>query len=283
MFASRALPFAPRPATVCREPARQRPSVRRRARRWPRTLRQREILDLAKQHGKVVVEDLAAHFDVTVQTIRRDLTELCEAGKLTRVYGGAILRSGVGQHRVRGPPGADGAGEGRDRPHLRPRHPRRQRALYAARSTTAGGRLASHPGERPLDWEQSRYSAWSWSLSRPNTTVTRPPHNILSATRELLKRYVCPGWMGASRERSGLIQIVTQTVRHVRALVRRAARRDRPGTSSGSRASHWRLPRSTSGPTCPGFNRPSGVSARLYGRSWRQARRGPWSPEPHQV
>lgn len=57
--------------------------------------RQKEILDLAKQHGKVVVEDLAAHFDVTVQTIRRDLTELCEAGQLTRVYGGAILRSGV--------------------------------------------------------------------------------------------------------------------------------------------------------------------------------------------
>jgi DeoR family transcriptional regulator, glycerol-3-phosphate regulon repressor len=57
--------------------------------------RQSEILDLAKQQGKVVVEDLAAHFDVTVQTIRRDLTELCDAGKLTRVYGGAILRSGV--------------------------------------------------------------------------------------------------------------------------------------------------------------------------------------------
>lgn len=57
--------------------------------------RQKEILDLAKQHGKVVVEDLSAHFDVTVQTIRRDLTELCEAGQLTRVYGGAILRSGV--------------------------------------------------------------------------------------------------------------------------------------------------------------------------------------------
>ncbi|MGJ3265008.1 MAG: DeoR/GlpR family DNA-binding transcription regulator [Salinarimonas sp.] len=57
--------------------------------------RQKEILDLARQHGKVVVENLAAHFDVTVQTIRRDLTELCEAGELTRVYGGAILRSGV--------------------------------------------------------------------------------------------------------------------------------------------------------------------------------------------
>ena len=59
------------------------------------TLRQTEILELAKRRGKVVVEDLAQHFGVTVQTIRRDLTELCEAGRLSRVYGGAILHSGV--------------------------------------------------------------------------------------------------------------------------------------------------------------------------------------------
>jgi DeoR family glycerol-3-phosphate regulon repressor len=58
-------------------------------------LRHTEILDLAKKHGRVVTEDLAAHFGVTVQTIRRDLTEMCEAGHLSRVYGGAILRSGV--------------------------------------------------------------------------------------------------------------------------------------------------------------------------------------------
>ena len=57
--------------------------------------RQTEILKLARDQGKVVVEDLAAHFAVTLQTIRRDLTELCDAGQLTRVYGGAILASGV--------------------------------------------------------------------------------------------------------------------------------------------------------------------------------------------
>ena len=54
-----------------------------------------EILGLARDHGKVVVEDLASHFGVTLQTIRRDLTELCDSGQLTRVYGGAILASGV--------------------------------------------------------------------------------------------------------------------------------------------------------------------------------------------
>lgn len=54
-----------------------------------------EILQLARDNGKVVVEDLATHFGVTLQTIRRDLTELCDSGQLTRVYGGAILASGV--------------------------------------------------------------------------------------------------------------------------------------------------------------------------------------------
>lgn len=57
--------------------------------------RQTEILKLARDQGKVVVEDLASHFAVTLQTIRRDLTELCDGGKLTRVYGGAIAASGV--------------------------------------------------------------------------------------------------------------------------------------------------------------------------------------------
>jgi DeoR family glycerol-3-phosphate regulon repressor len=57
--------------------------------------RQVEILERARRDGKVVVEDLARHFDVTVQTIRRDLTELSEIGKLERVHGGAIIPSGV--------------------------------------------------------------------------------------------------------------------------------------------------------------------------------------------
>ena len=63
--------------------------------RMAQNFRQTEILKLARDQGKVVVEDLAVHFAVTLQTIRRDLTELCDAGQLTRVYGGAILSSGV--------------------------------------------------------------------------------------------------------------------------------------------------------------------------------------------
>lgn len=59
------------------------------------SLRQNEILEIARAEGKVVVETLAERFGVTVQTIRRDLTELAEAGKLDRVHGGAVMPSGV--------------------------------------------------------------------------------------------------------------------------------------------------------------------------------------------
>lgn len=56
-------------------------------------LRQVEIVDVIRRNGKVSVEDLAARFDVTLQTIRRDLTELADAGKVQRVHGGAVLPS----------------------------------------------------------------------------------------------------------------------------------------------------------------------------------------------
>ena len=59
------------------------------------SFRQIEILEIARTEGKVVVESLAERFGVTVQTIRRDLSELSEAGKLDRVHGGAVMRSGV--------------------------------------------------------------------------------------------------------------------------------------------------------------------------------------------
>lgn len=53
------------------------------------------ILDLARTEGRVEVDDLAQRFGVTLQTIRRDLTDLAEAGLLDRVHGGAIARTGV--------------------------------------------------------------------------------------------------------------------------------------------------------------------------------------------
>ncbi|MCX5477746.1 DeoR/GlpR family DNA-binding transcription regulator [Kaistia geumhonensis] len=59
------------------------------------SIRQADILDLARSEGRVAVEDLSRRFDVTVQTIRRDLAELSDAGLLDRVHGGAVLRTGV--------------------------------------------------------------------------------------------------------------------------------------------------------------------------------------------
>ncbi len=59
------------------------------------SFRQSEILDIARGQGRVVVEDLAQRFDVTLQTIRRDLADLAEAGHLDRVHGGAVPRSGM--------------------------------------------------------------------------------------------------------------------------------------------------------------------------------------------
>ncbi|MCA0996779.1 DeoR/GlpR family DNA-binding transcription regulator [Alloyangia pacifica] len=59
------------------------------------SFRHPEILEIARRDGKVTVEGLAQHFGVTLQTIRRDLTELADAGRLERVHGGAVLPSGT--------------------------------------------------------------------------------------------------------------------------------------------------------------------------------------------
>lgn len=57
--------------------------------------RQQQILVLARQLGSVLVEDLATRFEVTPQTIRKDLNELCDGRLLARTHGGAMLSSGV--------------------------------------------------------------------------------------------------------------------------------------------------------------------------------------------
>ena len=57
--------------------------------------RQHEILVIARQSGKVTVDGLAERFNVTPQTIRKDLNDLCEQRILTRTHGGALLSSGV--------------------------------------------------------------------------------------------------------------------------------------------------------------------------------------------
>lgn len=51
--------------------------------------RQLKIADLIRQEGEVSVEGLALRFDVSAETIRRDLVHLVESGRVQKVHGGA--------------------------------------------------------------------------------------------------------------------------------------------------------------------------------------------------
>lgn len=57
--------------------------------------RQNEILNIARATGRVVVDDLVRRFEVSAQTIRKDLNDLCDQRLLARIHGGAIIASGV--------------------------------------------------------------------------------------------------------------------------------------------------------------------------------------------
>ncbi len=54
--------------------------------------RRNEILTQLKEEGKVVVGDLSKKYDVTEETIRRDLEKLERDGFAERTYGGAVLK-----------------------------------------------------------------------------------------------------------------------------------------------------------------------------------------------
>ncbi|MGE7371373.1 DeoR/GlpR family DNA-binding transcription regulator [Neorhizobium sp. NPDC001467] len=56
--------------------------------------RQEEILAIARAKGRVLVDELAALFQVTPQTIRKDLNDLCDEKALNRIHGGAVFPSG---------------------------------------------------------------------------------------------------------------------------------------------------------------------------------------------
>ncbi|MCB1447554.1 MAG: DeoR/GlpR transcriptional regulator [Rhizobiaceae bacterium] len=57
--------------------------------------RHKEILDIARTQGKVLVEELATRFEVTPQTVRKDLNDLCQKKLLNRIHGGAVFPSGT--------------------------------------------------------------------------------------------------------------------------------------------------------------------------------------------
>jgi DeoR/GlpR family transcriptional regulator of sugar metabolism len=55
-----------------------------------------KILELLRAEGRIVASDLSAVLGVSDDTVRRDLDDLAEEGKLQRVHGGALPRSEVG-------------------------------------------------------------------------------------------------------------------------------------------------------------------------------------------
>src|SRR4051812_34384857 len=55
--------------------------------------RQAYILHQVNLHNKVISADLSQHINVSDDTIRRDLQELADAGKLIKVHGGALSPS----------------------------------------------------------------------------------------------------------------------------------------------------------------------------------------------
>ena len=60
--------------------------------------RQHEILDIARDRGRVDIDGLAAGFGVTPQTIRKDVNDLAERGLLHRIHGGAVYPSNVANY-----------------------------------------------------------------------------------------------------------------------------------------------------------------------------------------
>lgn len=60
------------------------------------TRRQADISELLREESRLSVDYLAEKFDVTTQTIRRDLNALCDLGLARRRHGGVELLSGDG-------------------------------------------------------------------------------------------------------------------------------------------------------------------------------------------
>ena len=55
--------------------------------------RQDKIYELLQNNGAVMTSQLVKSFEVSIETIRRDLLLMEENGQLTRVHGGAVLKS----------------------------------------------------------------------------------------------------------------------------------------------------------------------------------------------
>lgn len=57
--------------------------------------RQDQIYDMIQKNGAVATSTLVNFFGVSIETIRRDLLSMEQNGRLTRVHGGAVTKSGM--------------------------------------------------------------------------------------------------------------------------------------------------------------------------------------------
>ncbi|MFD2261258.1 DeoR/GlpR family DNA-binding transcription regulator [Lacibacterium aquatile] len=70
--------------------------------------RRRMMMDLLEREGRLQAASLAVDFDVSEDTIRRDLAQLAEAGVVQRVHGGAVPAStGLDPYLIRRRRGGD--------------------------------------------------------------------------------------------------------------------------------------------------------------------------------
>ncbi len=60
-----------------------------------RSPRHEKIIQLIRENGFMPIEELAKTLDVTPQTVRRDINQLCEENILRRYHGGAALGSSI--------------------------------------------------------------------------------------------------------------------------------------------------------------------------------------------
>lgn len=61
--------------------------------------RQEEIVKLVENKGSITMQELVELFRASESTIRRDITALDKAGRLTKVFGGAIANDGRVSHQ----------------------------------------------------------------------------------------------------------------------------------------------------------------------------------------
>jgi DeoR family fructose operon transcriptional repressor len=169
--------------------------------------RQGAILDRARAAGRVDVSALASEFNVTPETVRRDLTSLERHGLLRRVHGGAIPVERLGFE-----PGLNareetmGAEKGRIASAALEQVPAEGAILLDAGTTTA--RLAELlPSDRELTVVTNAVPIATTLSARPNMTVLTVGGRVRGRTlamvdewalRVLADLYVDVAFLGAN-------------------------------------------------------------------------------------